>query len=528
MKDDCKKALFARIQAQHIKDAEFLEQAFSQAPPIGQVNMADQYSQRYGTAGLVGAQTANHPAIGWYAALNRNAVNVLSFVLPPDQILPEGFIKPLQEAIGNWHSVNQSATMAEKRMSYFKQVVPALRQAHGQVDALPDSLQQYAREYLNNYLNGGEFFEAHPGSKNVALKTVETLVSNPVTNNVVLNTKIAALNTLEWLPKTLAEHGPLNTLNAIRQVVGNTKGGIWTQIPELADAGIYMSKGAAIDPLAWTETFNRGIYYYAGKGLTGSGDGVASVEKLGYLYRPGNAPALQRVPRSQGVLRLMSYTIGNARMLANWAYDVSGRVVTMKDGQLVGQLPRVDKMATGAMALGTWAVAQTLMTGVESTGARDIVNALPLSDEDKNTLTATLDEIDQYGNWVGKTTDVQLGSYMKPGGVTLGVGYEIFNQAAQNIQRGAEDVSQGLANEDQKQLISGVLDLATNALMLAKPTNITVGNKNIIDIGAANYKKAAKLVKQMILDQTVNMEDPEQVKDTVIGAFVGRDAVNDE
>jgi hypothetical protein len=521
---NCEDAIIGAFAGIFTKEENMLVQVAKDMGAVGKGNAAlkdADYMDAVGTDAII-QQPSHVLAKAWDWMTNAGAPKSISAaILEPSAILPESFLSKPQQVLQSWvERYSQSTFQAQKR-GYIQDVLPTFRALKAEVKNLPDHLQRYGNDYVNDYLGGGEFFDLVPQKGGDSAGLLKAVSKNVLKNSVALNPMIAALNTIEWMPKTLAEHGPVNTLKAIAQVVQNSGGKLWSEIPELKQLGIYGGGNSSlINPLEWTENFNKGIYYYSGAAKAKEG-GLASVQKLGFKYRPGDAPAVFRSQHAASDLALMRYSIGQGRLLGGWAHDLSGQILAYREGKLSLGAPDFQKMATGAAALSTWLIAQSVLTGVKSTGVV-LYDVLP-EDYQKtlDSLEATLPI-----NLVKKATGLDISQKSKPGGISLGVGQQIVNQDVTGAVAGFNKAAEGVKTGNLSDLGAGVIDMTVNSLMLAPTVKINGAmGKNIIEIGASNYKKLASVVKKAITHE-INGANPAEVKDALAEKFVGKQEAN--
>ncbi len=459
-------------------------------------------------------QSALHKAWNWMT--NAGAPHSIpAAFLEPTAILPDHFTQPAIEGLQNWVEKHAFENYLSKKRSYLAEVAPLFRDLKESVPSLPSHLQQYAYDYVNDYLKGGEFFNFSPPTKSGSV--LETGMRNLMNSYISFNPGIIAMHLGEYLPKAMSEYGPLNTLKGFQKLIETSKGNIFQAIPELQAKGIYTLHGdnpPKLNPLQWVSNMNRNLYYMTGEAAGGEAEGLKAIQTLGYKYRPGDTPAIFRNSGSAKDLLLMRYAIGQARMLGQWAHDLSGRIIQYQDGKLTLSPPDLAKMATGAGALGTWLTLQSILTGVKSVVPKPLYAMM--TPDQKQALTDF--DTNHATNLFYKATGLDIGHHVQPGGITIGVGQDIFNSTVHGVGGGIKQAIQGESDQNPSEITQGVIKATANGIMFLPSPVLKMGDTNIIQIGNAQYKKLSDVVSKMVNDE-IDPSDPQQVTDALKEKF---------
>lgn len=422
--------------------------------------------------------------------------------LPAETILGD-WIKPVTEAGQRWLESTDGMPAIPRQRAYLAQVAPVAKKMIDSIPDLPEHVQAYAQRYIKNIINGERFYDFKGNNQP---NIISKMGMNAVRNLTTFNPAIVLLNVTEALPKTIAEYGIVNTMKGISRMAQSTGGKFWREIDDLAKQGIYgvhHNEQFKIDPLAWTENPNRAIYYYAAEAAGKSG--LEGVEKLGYQYRFGHAPTILMEHHGMNDLRLMTFALGQARMYGQWAADLTGGLLRIKDGRLALGSFEGQKFAKGASALAMFSIVQAMQTGVDTAVPGIVWGVLDPETQDE---IKSLNEI-LPTNIIGKTTGVNIGSKVQPvGGLVIGIGQDVTQSNIEGVGRGAKEVMSG-------DLVAGSIDMAVNSAMLLPPARYG----NWIQFGNSNLKKLGAIAKDVVSGE---ISTPEEVGAKAIDKFIAK------
>lgn len=365
-------------------------------------------------------------------------------LLKPADFLPEDVTGPVFSFLDDFFARNYQNLKAA-RNEYNTGIRQVLNEISDAVENLDEATKGQAAHWMRDLREGYPFY-----GKNGTIW--DKVRGNLVSNVLDFSGTVLLGNPLELIVKAPAIYGFRPTFNGLIQLTKETKFNLWAKVPELESAGVYgmkIPKGKGVlaslqhayntlndKIMAVTDRPLKNLAYYTGKAKGGSG--TEAVEKIAFKNRWGNDPRIGR--KNRDAVTLMNYTFNTYYMLAGMAKG----------------LATPGKRAESLRQLAMW-TALTSMIG----GPAAVIPA-PLS--------AILRANDGYKEWEDANINM-FGKLARPGGITLGLGTELFNRAGEAWNRGMKRSVKKFSEGDTT---GGMLDLgeagmAVSAILMRSP-----------------------------------------------------------
>lgn len=353
-------------------------------------------------------------------------LDVVPMFRDPKSIFGQDFIKPFTEATQEWQKAVYDAKAEgdiETQRELWNDIVRPLAEDHLEtIDTrFGGDVKGEAIAYLNDMRDGTEVFARFDKDQSPILDRVDNAVSKVVAWNV----DIFWLNFLEYnrvfakLGARKAFAGLAKSTVELAKVAVETKSLFFKEVPSLKKKGVYgrPKEEYRSGLISISDNWLRTASYYAGESFGGGhAGGMDGLKQGAFGYELGNTPKFARRAEFRSQLTLMRYGLEMYKFLGSAAVDLSG----VNGGK---------RAAQGASTLLLWALLQSAMTGARSAVPAGMWELLESANPDLIDKIKEMDESEGLPlNLVGKNVGFGVTKKAQPGGLSVGIGFDIVNK----------------------------------------------------------------------------------------------------
>jgi hypothetical protein len=401
-------------------------------------------------------------AANWLSGDSKHiAKKTLQDFRNPSGLFGEEMIKPVTDFITEHHQMHFD-DIASGRQDYLDEIGNVFDDID--TSGLGPTLQDAWNKYRNFYEEGGELYTLNQRSG------LEQGMSNLAGNVIKSNPTVILGNVLEGAIK-LPTLYPKTFLQAIAEAQKN--GGLFKEIPELAEKGVYGINYAGEEKDAWrgliglTDTPLKNIAYYAGE--LADGNGTRAVQKVAFTPRFGDLPPIYYGTGGRAAVQFLGYTINTYKMYASLFQEAKkGNIAPLVTYHALASL-----MGGGAAA------------GIPMLGEGLIESVFP-------------DSKDWFEQNKGP-----LAKLVQPGNINkIGIGYDIANR---QIRGGMKNWGSAMENFQSGETVNGIMDLADVGLNALTFSSSPVGDLNV--------QKALRIAKDVAKGELDASDIPGEVQE---------------
>lgn len=388
----------------------------------------------------------------------------------PSGIFGEEKVRPVVDFVTAHYRTHRD-NLQDARRSYFQGIKRVLDKIE---PTIPESHKPEWNHYRRFYEEGGELYKVNESG------AVQQAINNLSSNTISNSPTVLVGNIIEGAQKMPALY-PSTMMQGMAKAIKEAKG--FGKIPALEDLGVYGRESAVDlgrDALAgsrgliqFTDVPLKNWAFYAGYLKGGEAEGLRAVQRVAFVPRLGDLPAVYYTSAGRNDIRLMSYTINTMKLYAQATKDL-----------FTGD---VKNRAGGAWTLGAMVGIPLLMTGPKGAIPQPVFDFIKKVDPD------LAEQIDENSN--------DLSSFVQVGGLSIGVPYQIASSVLKRMSGNAVKAAKAYQDGDAMGTALHTADVGLGVLSFSKSW-----------LGDAMVQRALRLAKDAAMD---DLNEDEVLQDLV-------------